>query len=337
MPKVFHCSKCQEEHARPVGKKCMKTAGESFSSADPLPAPTSPGEDITASDQILLQLRKIGEKMEAMDRRVQRTEAALEQGSSHVSLPGTSQVQSQYDTVLHGTDTELASSQSVVPSMSFLRTNESIQHEVEKRLTELRHLNESASKGRVKSQRGGPGEIFVKKSVDWPQHFILTGTHKTRPSYDDLTITQWVSGFVRCMQEEKSEQNRTCMLDYLGNIMEDASDFAWDSAKACHAVILTNMEADRLNWTDTDKIDRIRRAHAQRHTSGSQTSASRSTAKKQKTSYSKNGVTCRYFQEGTCKYPTHHNTAGQFFRHVCGNCDGTHTTKSCTQKNVAKN
>ena len=153
MPKVFHCSKCQEEHVRPVGKKCMKTAGESFSSADPLPAPPSPGDDITASDQILLQLRKIGEKMEAMDRRVQRTEAALEQGSSHVSLPGTSQSQSQYDTVLHGTDTELASSQSVVPSMLFLRTNESIQHEVEKRLTELRHFNESASKGRVKSQR----------------------------------------------------------------------------------------------------------------------------------------------------------------------------------------
>ena len=63
MPKVFHCSKCQEEHARPVGKKCMKTAGESFSSADPLPAPPSPGDDITASDQILLQLRKIGEKI----------------------------------------------------------------------------------------------------------------------------------------------------------------------------------------------------------------------------------------------------------------------------------
>ena len=100
--------------------------------------------------------------MEAMDRRVQRTEAALEQGSSHISLPSTSQSQSQYDTVSHGTDTELASSQSVVPSMSFLRNNESIQHEVEKRLTELRNLNESASKGRVKSQRGGPGEIFVK-------------------------------------------------------------------------------------------------------------------------------------------------------------------------------
>ena len=110
--------------------------------------------------------------------------------------------------------------------------------------TLLRNLNESANKSWVKSQRGDLGETFVKKSVDLPQHFILTGTHKTQLSYNDLTITQWVSGFVWCMQEEKSEHNKACMLDYLCNIREDASDVSWDSAKSCCD---TNMEADRLN------------------------------------------------------------------------------------------
>ena len=86
-----------------------------------------------------------------------------------------------------------------------------------------------------------------------------------RPTYDDLTITQWVSGFVRCIQEEKLDAAKECMLDYLGNLMEDTSDFSWEAAKAFHAIALTNMEADRLKWTDTDKLDRIRRAHAQRH------------------------------------------------------------------------
>ena len=94
--------------------------------------------------------------------------------------------------------------------------------------------------------------------MDWPQNFILTGNQKTRPSSDDLNITQWVSGFVRCIQEEKSEAHRACMLDYLGNIMEDASNFSWESAKAAHAILLTNMEADRLNWSETDKIDHVR-------------------------------------------------------------------------------
>ena len=70
------------------------------------------------------------------------------------------------------------------------------------------------------------------------------------------------------------------MLDYLGNLMEDASDFSWDSAKACHAILLTNMEADRVSWVETDKVDRFRRGHAQRHVAGAQTSATCSVTKK---------------------------------------------------------
>ena len=116
---------------------------------------------------------------------------------------------------------ETNADQSVVPSIEFLSGKESIQCEVEKRLAELRTLNDTASKGRGKFQRGGPGDIFVKKSGVWPQNFILTGSQKTRPSYDDLSITQWVSGFVRCIQEEKSEQSRSAMLNYLANLMED--------------------------------------------------------------------------------------------------------------------
>ena len=50
---------------------------------------------------------------------------------------------------------ETSVDQSVVPSIEFLRSNESIQCEVEKHLAELRNLNETASKGRVKFQCGG--------------------------------------------------------------------------------------------------------------------------------------------------------------------------------------
>ena len=56
--------------------------------------------------------------------------------------------------------------------------------------------------------------------------------------------------------------NRDLLLDYLGNLMEDDSDFSWDSAKAAHAILLTNMEADRVTWPETEKIDRLHRAHA---------------------------------------------------------------------------
>ena len=106
-----------------------------------------------------------------------------------------------------------------VPSLEFLRNNESLQTQVERRLNELRNVNEMATRGRLKSQRDGPGDVTVKELIDWPRNFILIGAHKTRPTYDDLTVRQWISGFVRCIQEEKSASNKDLMLDYLGNLM----------------------------------------------------------------------------------------------------------------------
>ena len=47
--------------------------------------------------------------------------------------------------------------------------------------------------------------------------------------------------------------------------MEDATDFGWANAKASHAVMLCEMQRGSLSWFDSDRIDRLRRAHAQRH------------------------------------------------------------------------
>ena len=52
MPSVFDCSKCMDEYARPVGKKCkLSTSNESFSSVDKVAAPSWPSSNI--SEQIL--------------------------------------------------------------------------------------------------------------------------------------------------------------------------------------------------------------------------------------------------------------------------------------------
>ena len=55
-----------------------------------------------------------------MDRRVQRTEAALEQGNSRVSpLPSTSQSQPGSSTVSNSNATETNANQSLIPSIEF--------------------------------------------------------------------------------------------------------------------------------------------------------------------------------------------------------------------------
>ena len=66
------------------------------------------------------------------------------------------------------------------------------------------------------------------------------------------------------MRDETNFKNKYSMLDYLISLLEDAQDFSWDAARASHAVLLCKMEqGDVKNYTDVDKIDRIRRANAQ--------------------------------------------------------------------------
>ena len=147
-------------------------------------------------------------KMDKMDRRVQQTEATLDQGNSQASSAVISAKNSPEKNLAHVPVLDNGT-ESVVPSLGYLRGNESLQSVIDKRLAELEKLNETATRGRLKSKRGGPGDFLLKRMVDWPQNFILTGSKKTRPTYDDLTITQWVSGFVQCVQE-KSDATKDC-------------------------------------------------------------------------------------------------------------------------------
>ena len=63
-------------------------------------------------------------------------------------------------------------------------------------------------------------------------------------------------------------EKRNAMLDYLISLLDDSNDFSWTSALACHTVLLCRMEQGEIqNYTQADRIDRTRRAHAQRHVS----------------------------------------------------------------------
>ena len=68
------------------------------------------------------------------------------------------------------------------------------------------------------SHKIGPGDFSVMRMLDWPHILILTDSRKTRLTYD-LTITQWESGFVKRIQEEKSDAAKECMLDFLGLLL----------------------------------------------------------------------------------------------------------------------
>ena len=162
--------------------------------------------------------------------------------------------------------------------------------------------------------------------MPWPQHYLLVGKDKSRPTYDQLTTVQWVSGCIKAAMDLQ-ESDKNFALQYLSNLLDDASDFSFDSAKACHAVVLTNMEQDRLSWSDTLELDRLRRQHAQRHIAPTFT---QSTASSKSDSKAENrDIICKFFNDKKCSRHETHFTKGNWYLHICSNCRGNHAAKKC--------
>ena len=238
------------------------------------------------SSQILVELQKLNGRIATVEEKVQTNAQKLSNLipqahnvpiTQHQAAAEASNSRSRRSS---SADASVQSQGILIPSLCSLQTSQRIQAEVDERLRHLAHL--STDQGKLKSQRGGGENIFVKKQVPWPQNHILRGQSKARVSYDRLSWCQWIAGFATIAREESDLDTKNAMLEYLAHLisesgylaypeyladlMEDAHDFSWASAKGSHAMLLCKMEEGKLQWSDTLKIDRIRRAHAQRFT-----------------------------------------------------------------------
>ena len=102
------------------------------------------------------------------------------------------------------------------------------------------------------------------------------------------------------------------MIAYLGDLMEDTTDFSWQGTKAAHAVLLCEMERGSLTWENEDRIDRIRRAHVQKHVSMGKQSWGRADSRKP--------WFCKNFQTNSCSFSRDHESNGHLHKHICAFC-----------------
>ena len=198
-----------------------------------------------------------------------------------------------------------------------IKNDELIQQQVQERLKQLSE-NLNQGKEKIKSQRGGSVDVYINTRVKWPHEFILSGTNKERVTYNQLSPVQWMAGFCRTMRDQSDTKIREHMLDYVIQLLEDAQDFSWSAAKASHAVLLCRMEQGEISgWADCDKIERIRRAHAQRHVTAPPEKGKKGQDKNQQSS---KVLPCLYFNKNTCLQKSSHETRGVLYRHICSAC-----------------
>ena len=100
-------------------------------------------------------------------------------------------------------DSDSSDQEQYMPCLNTIRKSAKIQQQVDKRIRELEKQSESAdSVGKIKSKRGGNVEVVVKHRVAWPHEVILGGVTRSRVSYDQLTMSQWVQGFCKNVLDE---------------------------------------------------------------------------------------------------------------------------------------
>ena len=125
------------------------------------------------------------------------------------------------------------------------------------------------------------------------------------------------------------------MLDYLGNLMEDASDFSREAAKASHAILLTNMEGDRMKWGIQTKLI-VFAGLMPRGISLPKILPCALLLKNQ----SQLAPKMASYVSTSKKVHVNFKTVTDLlvsFRHVCEICEGAHISKLCNQKQNAKN
>ena len=163
--------------------------------------------------QILKELQRVNARLDAVEDRVAAGhQQAAAQGHKDFKLSTSKCSRKESKRVVVTSDS--SSDESDIPDISSLRSSRELQKKVDHRLSKLEKSSVSQGKSgsKIKSKRGGEVEVLVENKVAWPHESIFGGVNRQRISYDQLSLTQFVQGFVRNILDESDQNCREQML-----------------------------------------------------------------------------------------------------------------------------
>ena len=233
-----------------------------------------------------------------------------------------------FNNAFTNTEQQTLGQEHVIPSLQTLCQSAHINDRVQQRYQELEEAISLNSQGNIElllealNQRKKNEKIKVK----WPQDLAFIGSLRKRPTYEQLSTCQWLLGFLRIRQEETDPNIKENMIDYLTELMQDACDYTWESAKGAHLVLLHRMADGVLTWGQAKEVHKIRKRYAQTVST---------TNIQDKNSRSSKVVPCLKYNKGTCLKSSDHEWQNLFLKHMCQYCHSTfnkvehHPRKDC--------
>ena len=305
------CSACGQSHEPPRGKRCTRKEEEEA-------APTPSMEE------------KILAKLEGLDDRLRQIE---ERSASQ------SQEQSE--------DEDDDQDGAAQPTVQNLRNDSSLQRMVEQRLRAMgvsaRGDSDSEDEDRGSSKKGKrkakSGRVktaadFIKVEMEWPHFHVFRGASRKPAKYDEINLAEFVYGYLSIVLEsEQSPAIGRRMLQHLRGLMMDTSEYSFEAARNCHAIVMQQLEQTRITWDDADKMVELRKTYAQRGHAAEATATANSGRE-----HTRGALFCLKFQEGRCTFHDDHQTSRGMVKHVCAFClrqygaTYRHTEQDCRKR-----
>ena len=179
---------------------------------------------------------------------------------------------------------------------------------------ELSHGNNRKKSGRYNMADTSCAPPHLK----WPNESCLTRSVRKRTAYDDLTLGQFVVGFVSNVLETANPEMKKSMLLELVETVKLAENLSWPIARGAFAVAMHRVEEEATVWGDTRYFAENRLTYSQTAVfNGSVTMSPKVAPQSVQTTNTKR-IVCKWFIEGSCPHSSDHvdSTGATTFRHT---------------------
>ena len=201
-----------------------------------------------------------------------------------------------------------------LPSFQELKGDLKIQAEVDKHLQAYHNASRTDFTGKsntaIKSGRFRAGIAKIKQSISWPQDFCAVNVGNKQPTYDEMSLEQWVQGTLFCVLEQTDSRNKDNMLMYFALLMQDAIELSANTARRAHAAVLQEKERGKLSWAEPDLVEKVKIRNTRRIFHGQKTAPGPMVQTQ----------CCIHFNKGHCKYDNEHVASGILYQHYCSFC-----------------
>ena len=181
--------------------------------------------------------------------------------------------------------------------------------------------------------------VKPKFLVQWPHEKSLYKQGATPPSYQDLSLDQFVRGFI--VTSLKAPQDELVhRLRYLADLMADCRVRSWEKVRDFHAVWMQELEQGEASWdTSRELLGVIKLRHLYLHAESMKGADPEADSKTTKPSSKDPMAPCKDFNsEAGCKYSISHDRQ----KHCCSYCAQNrdrffpHSRVDCTSVKYSK-